>query len=252
MGIFGGVIGGGIGMMLGGPLGAMLGAAMGSSMSGTATQIPLQTATRSTQELQLIFALALTSLAAKVAKADGKVTKEEIQTFDHFLSTALGLSKEDRAAASKVFNEARDSSTPTSEYTIQIRQLLATQPDRLRDIVKLLCAIAFADGEFHPAEEHIIREISGELGLSENDFQSCKATFRATHGSTTEDAYEVLGVPRTATDAEVKAAHRRLAKDYHPDILRSKGLADDFQEFARQKMTAINEAWETVKNERSL
>jgi DnaJ like chaperone protein len=151
-----------------------------------------------------------------------------------------------------VFNEARDSSTPTSEYTSQIRQLLAAQPDRLRDIVTLLCAIAFADGEFHQAEEHIIRKIATEFRLSDRDFQSCRATFRATHGSTTEDAYEVLGVPRSSTDAEVRAAHRRLAKEYHPDILRSKGLADDFQEFARQKMSAINDAWEAVKTERGL
>ncbi len=252
MGIFGGLLGGGIGMMLGGPLGAVLGAAMGSSVSNTATRMDPRRLSRSAQDLQMVFALALTSLAAKVAKADGAVTQEEIRTFDHFLGSAVGLSREDRAVASQVFNQARDSATPTAEFASQVRQLLAGQPDRLHDIITLLCAIAFADGEFHAKEEEIIREIAFELGLNDRDFQSCKATFQATHGATTVDAYEVLGVPHSATDAEVKAAHRRLAKEYHPDILSSKGLADDFQDFARQKMAAINEAWDAVKKERGL
>ena len=252
MGIFGSLLGGGIGLMLGGPLGALLGAAMGSSMSSTATQVDPRRLSRSAQELQMVFALALTSLAAKVAKADGKVTPEEIHTFDQFLGSVIGLSREDRAIASKVFNQARDSATATSEFTSQVRQLMSGQPDRLRDIITLLCAIAFADGEFHSREEEIIREIAFELGLTDHDFQSCKATFQATHGIASVDAYKVLGVPHSASDAEVKAAHRRLAKEYHPDILRSKGLADDFQDFARKKMAAINEAWDAVKKERGL
>ena len=87
---------------------------------------------------------------------------------------------------------------------------------------------------------------------SEADYQSCKATFMASTGRTDVDPYEVLGVPASASDAEVRGAHRRLVREYHPDVLESKGLPEDFTEFAAKKMSTINDAWSMVREERGL
>lgn len=256
MGIFGTLLGGTVGFMMGGPVGAMLGSVMGSSVSrGMASASAPHAGLRgagSIQQQQMAFALAITSLAAKVAKADGQVTGNEVQAFDSFLKNSMRLSDDDRRFAAQVFNEARNSTTSAAEFAQQLRSVFREQADRLRDVVTVLLMVAFADGKLHAAEEALLRDISSEMGLSEADYQSCKATFMATAGVSNFDPYEVLGVPSSASDTQVRAAHRRLVRDYHPDILESKGLAEDFKEFAAQKMSAINEAWSAVREERSL
>ncbi len=258
MGIFGTLVGGTLGFLVGGPLGMVLGGALGSNLSrdtqsfGGRMHGQTRTMPQSAQDLQLVFALALTSLAAKVAKADGRVTKDEIQTFDAFLSQSLGLSSEDRQIAAKVFNQARDSQTPIGEFTKQIRSIFRAQPQRLRDIVSILLAVALADGHLHPAEEQLIQKIAWDFGLDQAEYQSCKAAFAAAHGEPQVSPYEVLGVSANASDEEVRRAHRKLVREYHPDTLQAKGLPEDFLEFATEKMAAINDAWSHIKKERGL
>lgn len=277
MGIFGSIVGGTLGFLaaspLGmGPLGMVLGSVLGGRMSGDVDQSDFGGSpfsgggsTRSGYErvgrvnprqqqrdLQLAFAVALTSLAAKVAKADGKVTHDEIQAFDHFLKHSLNLSTEERKLAAEVFNHARNSQATTHEFTDQVRSIFRQQPDRLRDIVTILLAVALADGHFHPKEENLIRQIARDLGLSDRDYQSCRATYMSAHGEPDVSPYEVLGVDASATDAEVRSAHRRLVREYHPDVLASKGLSEDFLEYAHEKMSAINDAWSRVKKQRNL
>ncbi len=239
-------MGGTVGFMLGGPVGAILGSVMGSSVSrGVA-------GAQSIQQQQMAFAMVLTSLAAKVAKADGQVTGDEVRAFDGFLQSSLRMSKEDRRFAAQVFNRARDDTTPASEFAQQLRVVFRGQTDRLRDVVTILLMVAFADGKLHPAEEALLRSISSDMGLSDADYQSCKATFMSSAGISDIDPYEVLGVPSSASDAEVRGAHRRLVRAYHPDVLESKGLPEDFGEFATKKMSAINDAWSAVREERGL
>ncbi len=242
--------------MMGGPIGAILGSVMGSTVSRGMESVAAQNAgpggAGSIQQQQMAFALVLTSLAAKVAKADGQVTGDEVRAFDHFLQTSLRMSTADRRFAAEVFNRARDSETPASEFARQLRAVFRGQTDRLRDVVTILIMVAFADGKLHPAEEALLRSIASDMGLSDADYQSCKATFMSSAGISDIDPYEVLGVPSSASDAEVRTAHRRLVREYHPDVLESKGLPADFTEFAAKKMSAINDAWSTVREGRGL
>ena len=250
MGIFGTIVGGTVGFMMGGPVGAILGSVMGSTLSRGAEVA--QRRVRSAQQQQVAFAMVLTSLAAKVAKADGRVTGDEVRAFDDFLKQSLHMSVEDRKFAGEVFNRARDSETPASEFAAQLRSVFPRQPDRLRDVLTILLMVALADGQLHAAEEQLLRSIAGDLGLSGSDYESCKATFMSQTGASGVDPYAVLGVPSTASDAEVRSAHRRLVREYHPDVLESKGLPEDFMEFAAKKMSAINEAWSAVRKSRGL
>lgn len=269
MGIFGSLLGGGLGALLGGPLGAVIGGVLGHHLSD---EIPstgvfrdrnhgegggyarrAATAQETAAELQRTFAIALTSLAAKLAKADGQVTQDEIQAFDRFLRQGLHLEADERQLAARVFNAARDSLQPASAFATQIAKLFRRQPERLRDIVVLLLTLAYADGVLHVREEAMIKDIARRFGIDELGYLSCKAQFEATsHVRDNIDAYEVLGVSPTVSNAEVKSAHRKLVREYHPDTLQSKGLPEEFLEFATEKMKAVNAAWAQVKQERGI
>jgi DnaJ like chaperone protein len=266
MGLFGTIIGGGLGFMFGGPLGAIIGGAIGANLGemGGARPHPGarmggrpypgpgygQRAGADPLQLQQAFLTAVISLAAKVAKADGAVTPEEVRQFDGFLRDQLRMPAAERKVAARIFNQARDSDIPAEDFARQIRQLLGHQPHRMRDIVRLLAQVAMADRRLHPAEESMIRSIAGELGLSARDYDEAMAMFNPT--ANLDAAYATLGVDPAATDTEVKKAYRKLAKEYHPDIIASKGMSEDFNKFAEDKMKAINEAWSEVEKARGL
>ena len=255
MGLFGSIFGGAVGFALGGPLGAMMGAMMGGRVS-SATSRTRHAGGYSAQEMQAVFTVALVSLAAKVAKADGRVCEDEIRAFDDFLKNNMRLSKAERVNAARVFNLARDNTNEATEFAAQLKQLFRGDRNRLRDIITLLFMIALADGELHPQEEVIISQIAQAMGLNKQDVENCEATYNATRrgGSSTSvsDAYKVLGVNENSSDAEVKSSHRKLVREYHPDVLASKGLPEDFLEYAQQKMVAINDAWDVIKEKRGM
>ncbi len=269
MGLLGALFGGTVGFMLGGPLGAMIGGALGSQTGGTVRtsgQIGgnahrAGAAYRTGHDAQSAFLVAVISLAAKVAKADGQVTDHEVRAFDTFLRDNLRMPPEERRFAGRIFNEARDSAVPASAFAAQIRGLLSNQPDRLRDIVTVLLQIAHADGELHADEERMIRAIASEMGLTDHDYEQCKAFFgggaggRGASGRPSSAAaanidYEVLGVAPDATENEIKKAYRHIAREYHPDVLQSKGLPEDFMEFANQKLQKVNESYGRIKKQR--
>ena len=60
------------------------------------------------------------------------------------------------------------------------------------------------------------------------------------------DPYQILNIPPTATDEEVKRAYRDLARKYHPDNYHDNPLAD----LAQEKMKEINEAYDQIQKQR--
>jgi len=263
MGLLGTLIGGSIGFVMGGPLGAILGGAIGSNLGNNGRRVhpgarmgfstystPPGQRTHNPLQAQQTFMIALISLAAKVAKADGHVDPKEVQRFDAFLKDQLGMAGEERRVAARIFNEARDSDIPAEKFAWQIRQLLGHQPQRMKDLIALLVSVAMADGNYHRDEERLIRTIAVEMGLSVNDYEEAVSMFnpRADIGT----SYTVLGVTRGVSDSDVKAAYRKLAKEYHPDVVANKGMGEDFQKFAAEKMRAINSAYDAVKEERGM
>ncbi|HRX52722.1 MAG TPA: TerB family tellurite resistance protein [Candidatus Krumholzibacteria bacterium] len=265
MGLLGALFGGTVGFMIGGPLGALIGGTLGAQAGGSVRMGDgerLQGGARrmGPQDAQQVFLVAVISLAAKVCKADGRVSPEEVRAFDAFLKQNLGMPADERRHAALIFNEARDSDVPASAFARQIGGLLRGQPDRLRDIVTVLLHIAHADGVLHPAEEQLIHRIALDMGLNERDYQQCRAFFGAGAGggagrpaaAVTATDYEVLGLTPQATDDEVKKAYRRIAREYHPDVLQSKGLPEDFMNFAKEKLQTVNEAYDRIKRERGM
>jgi DnaJ like chaperone protein len=267
MGLLGTLIGGSLGFMMGGPLGAIIGGAIGSNIGEGSGRAGVHPGARingrsfggrpgtgagfywaSPMEAQQTFMIAMISLAAKVAKADGSVGQAEVRSFDQFLKNRLGMGAAERRVAARIFNEARDSSIPAEDFARQIRQLLGHQPARKRDLISLLMSIAIADGHYREAEERLIRSIAREMGLTDRDYEEAVAMFDPRAGVST--SYTVLGVTQGATIDEIKKAYRKLAKEYHPDVVANKGMGEDFQKFAAEKMRAVNSAYDAVREAR--
>lgn len=265
MGLLGTLLGGTVGFMLGGPFGAIIGGAIGSNFGGgmgngtqSGPRSPYdQPGTRdgfrtgghyNPLQAQQAFMIALISLAAKVAKADGKVTTDEIRSFDQFLQNSLRMGSEERKIAARIFNEARDSDIPVEDFARQIREVMGTRRDQLRDLVTMLMIVATADGHLHPAEERVIREINRHLGLTPHDYDAAKSMFNPS--ANIDAAYNTLGINASSSDAEVKKAYRNMAKEYHPDVVSNRGMGEDFVKFAEDKMQTVNLAYDQIKKER--
>jgi DnaJ like chaperone protein len=223
------------------------GAGMGADRGGGAAGGYASAHDTAQANAQSAFMVALISLAAKVAKADGSVTREEIATFDSFLRDQLGMTISDRRIAAQIFNRARDSHVAAGEFARQLRAVMAGQPDRLRDLVSLLLKIAWADGRLDPAEEALIRSIASDLGLGKREYDEAAALFSRNN---LPGAYALLGVDPSASVEEIKKSYRRLAREYHPDTLAAKGLPEDFTRFANEKLQAINEAYQRIRDSR--
>jgi len=270
MGLLGTLLGGSLGFMMFGPLGAIVGGAIGSNIGeGFGGPSPHPGArvppgggfadpafgrragpVHDPRQAQQTFIVAMISLAAKVAKADGKVTPAEVQSFDAFLRDQLGMSAADRRVAARIFNAARDSHEPAESFARQLRILLGHQPARLRDLISVLAGVARADGRLDQAEERLLRSVAREMGLSDRDYDEAVGMYDPR--ASLESSYTVLGVTPGATNDEVKKAYRKLAREYHPDVVANKGMGEDFQKFAAEKMRAINAAYEAVKEARGL
>lgn len=255
MGLLGTLLGGSVGFMLGGPLGAIIGGALGSNVNingGTSRPHPGARVPPGYNPLQAqqTFMIALISLAAKVAKADGKVSPAEVQSFDNFLRQQLNMSADERRVAARIFNEARESDIPAEEFARQIRQVLLGQTARMRDLISLLMSIAMADGSLDPAEERLIKSIASTMGLSARDYDQAVGMFSPR--ANLDTSYSVLGLTADATDAEIKKTYRKLAREYHPDVVANKGMGEDFQKFAAEKMRAVNAAYDAIRAERDI
>lgn len=278
MGFWGKAIGIGVGFMMGGPLGAVLGGIFGHWYDteaehrsfGLRMRCPycgnkitptsdghcpicgsdLRSAgydqPKSSEDRQFLFYISLTSLAAKMAKADGVVSKEEIQTFDRFVREELRLSTEERKIVAQIFNEAKNSPQDPMDFARQFRSLIGYQPEVLQTMVHLLFRIAMADGRFHPAEEKFIRQVAEIFGLSLAEYDQIRALFvKFDH-----HAYQVLGLTPQASVEEIKVTYKKLVNQYHPDRLIAKGVPEDFIKIANEKMAEINYAYEQIRKER--
>ena len=258
MAIFGKILGGVLGFAVGGPLGALIGAAAGHGLiDRSRNRALLEDSGADEEQAGVVFALGVIALSAKVAKADGAVTRDEIRTFQRLFP----FDPDERSRISELYNQARQSADGYEAYAEQVRGALATKPELLTEVVDALYAIAAADGELHPAEERMIAEIGAIFGFGGYEMASLRARHASGSGGSQSgaagdrgaaDAYAVLGVEPGVSDEELRAAHRKLVLTYHPDKLASKGLPEEFMALANDRLAAINAAYETVTKERRL
>ena len=250
---FGKVMGGTIGFMMGGPIGAMAGAALGHmAFDGENSE---QGRGTSREQGEMVFFVSIFTSLGKIAKADGKITQEEIDFIEYFIKNQLKLSPKQREYAIAIVREAKHDNTPLSAYVKQFTQVFPQRDMRIM-FYEVLFTAAMADGVLHPAEEAILREIPAYLLLQPNVFDNMKARFAGggRKGSSASDLkahYAVLECKPEMSDAEIKKAYRKKCREFHPDTLASQGLSKEFMDFAHQEIVKVNEAYEAIKKSRA-
>lgn len=249
MSIWGKIVGGVAGFAMGGPLGAIMGAAAGHAydkMKQGEGGGPDSNAAR-----QVAFTTAVIVLSAKMAKADGKVTRDEVDAFKELFDIPPGEMED----VGRLFNEAKKDSQGFEPYAEQIAAMFRHQPAVLEELLGGLFHIARADGVIHPAEADFLRKSALIFGFSEIQFERLKAIHMGGFGGAAPgepDPYQVLGVTRNDTDEDIKKTYRKLIRENHPDTLIAQGVPQEFIDIANEKMAAINAAYDQVEKERGL
>ena len=190
------------------------------------------------------FTIGVIALGAKLAKADGTVTRDEVVAFRRIFH----IPPEEEHHAARVFNLAREDTAGFDSYARKIAALFPANDPVLRDVMEGLFIIAVADGELHPAEEAYLRTVSDIFGLPDACFRALRA--RIAPGAA-RDAFEVLELPPDATLEAARRAYRRLVRENHPDALRARGLPEEAVHAGNARLSALNTAWKAVQAARA-
>ena len=253
MGWFGKLTFGSLGLFIGGPLGAIAGAALGHHLidkKGDLTDRAIYTtqepAPGYVEQAQAAYFISLFSILGKLAKIDGAVTRDEIVVVENFIKS-LHMADREKQFARQVFNEAKNSRYSIEDFAIQLYKATRHQPAVLLSFFNLLFQIVAADGTFHPAEEATLKKIKEIFQISDQQFNDIKAA----HFNDLDKYYKILHSTSASSDQEIKSSYKKLVKDFHPDTIVSKGLPEEFTDFAIKRFREIHESYEKIKKERN-
>ena len=234
MSIWGSLIGGMIGFSLGGPFGMLLGSLIGGKVSRSRSGF------RNAAQSQQIFALSLIVLSAKLSKADGNVSKEELIA----VKDKLKIPDQELDQVGKIFNKAKEESTGFEPYAQQIAQIYKGNLNVLEEVINILFYIAEADGNISQSEMQMIENISQIFGLNQTQFNSIKESRKS---SDKLNPYVVLESNPDDDLQTIRKKYLKLSKEHHPDLLLSKGVPNEVIEESKRKMRSINLAWDQIQ-----
>ena len=248
MSIWGKLIGGAAGMALGGPIGAILGIAAGHGVDKV-RKLDADESNKnfSNDQKEQIFATSVIAISAKLAKADGRISKSEILAFKKIFD----FPAEDEKAISNIFNSAKENIDDYKDIAEQVYKVFKFDRGLLFELLNSLFSIAYADGELHPKEKVMLSDIAKVFQISGNEFESLNNIFEAKifkDNTSKNRSYKILGLSENASLEEVSNQYRKLIKEYHPDKLQGMGLPKEFIDLANQKLSAINKAYTEIKN----
>ena len=240
MAIWGSLIGGMIGLSLGGPFGMLLGSLIGGKISRAKSRAGFG----SFAQPQQIFALSLIVLSAKLSKADGQVSKEELIA----VKDKLKIPQNEIDQVGKIFNKAKEESAGYEPYAQQIAQIYKGNINVLEEVINILFYIAEADGNVSESELKMIEHIAQIFGLAEIQFNSIRESRKS---SDKINPYIVLESNPDDTIEIIRKRYLKLSKEHHPDLLMSRGVPQEVIEESKAKMRAINSAWNQIQKLKS-
>lgn len=238
---------------------------------------------RNSQKLnrQAVFFHSVFSVMGHVAKSNGRVTKDHINIAD-MLMGELGLNSQQRKEAQNAYREGKDVVFGLKETLLEFKQSVYNRRDILQVFLELQIQCACADGVVTNSEKELLSVIASTLSFSPREldkllqrweaeyrFHSSSQQQRSSNrrsnqrnndsrqkhstnafGPNLDDAYRIIGVSPTSSDAEVKKAYRKLMQQHHPDKLLSKGLPEEMMKKATQKVQDIKAAYELIQQKR--
>lgn len=251
MSIWGKIGGVAAGLALGGPIGALLGGLAGHILIDREgrrrdDQRPENRDDKTIRERdQVAFTIGVIALAAKLAKADGTVTRDEVEVFKR----VFPVPREEEGNVGHLFNLAKQDVAGFDSYAKQLASLFRSKPGVLEDLLDSLFLVAKADNRLHAGELEYLKHVAQIFGFTSAQFER----IRASHfGPDREDPYVILGVDRAASDDNVKRAYHALVRENHPDTMIARGVPEEFVRLATEKVASINAAYEMIKKERGI
>ncbi len=190
-------------------------------------------------ERTVAFTIAVIALGAKMAKADGEVTRNEVSAFRQ----VFHVPPEEEANAARVFNLARQDVAGFDAYARKIRAMFRGDSRVLTDVLEGLFHVSVADGSYHPQEDAFLAEVARIFGIAEPCFRAIRARYVP---EAPRDPYDVLGLPHGASLEEARAAWKAAVRDSHPDRLVARGVPDEAVKLAERRLIAVNSAWEEI------
>jgi DnaJ like chaperone protein len=200
---------------------------------------------RAPPERSVAFTIAVIALSAKMAKADGLVTRDEVTAFRQ----VFHIPPEEEPAAARVFNMAREDVAGFEVYAARIARMFRAEgkpcgaDSVLCDLMEGLFHIATADGEYHPAEDAFLARVAEIFGMGEAGFRRIRA--RWVEGAA-PDPWTVLGVSPDAPMSEIRAAWKAEVRATHPDRMLARGVPEEAVKLAEHRLVAVNRAWEEI------
>ncbi len=199
---------------------------------------------RTPPERSVAFAIAVIALGAKMAKADGQVTRDEVTAFREIFH----IPKEEEQNAARVFNMARTDVAGFEIYANRIHDMFGKGDPALSDLLEGLFHIALADGTYHPAEDDFLHHVSDIFEIPEREFRALRTRFVP---DAAPDPWDVLGVDPQTPIEEVRKAWRALVRETHPDRMMARGVPEEAVKLAEKRLIAINRAWEEISEGRA-
>jgi len=258
-----GKIGGGIlGLIVGGPVGAAVGVFIGHQFDRGLSLGGITGGGQVNQaERQQVFFETTFRVMGALAKADGRVSEQEIQVARSVMHQ-MQLRPEAVRQAIELFTEGKQAGASIDGQIQRFRQVCGNQPQLVRAFLEVQFEIVLAKGSMTAAERALLWRVADLLGVGRVELAQLEAVLRAQRhfrgeapnrpqpGLALTDAYKALGVESDATDKEVKTAYRRLMNQHHPDKLVAKGLPESMLEVAKERTREINAAYDLVKSRR--
>ncbi|MDC0093170.1 TerB family tellurite resistance protein [Alphaproteobacteria bacterium] len=226
------------GFALGGPIGALIGVVAGHAIDKIKAKhtLPQEHALK-----QIGFTVGVIVLSAKMAKADGKVTKEEIIAFKN----KINVPEKEIKNVARLWDQAKKTTDGFEIYAEQICQLLGKNSSVLEELLNLLIIIAKADGKITKPEIDYLKQVSVIFGFSIEKFERIYSSSLRKMS----DPYLILGVTKDTPILEIKNKWKALATNHHPDKLIAQGLPIDFIEKTTHRLQEINNAWDIIKRQ---
>jgi DnaJ like chaperone protein len=219
-----------------------VGASIGTLFGGVA-EVEREPQDRSADN-EVPFTVGVIALSAKMAKADGVITRDEVKAFKEAFRVSDGEMKH----VARIFNLAKEDVTGYEDFAEDLVNVFKGNRELLEDVLEGLFHIAKADEILHPQEEQFLRNVAKRFGLTDTEFNYIKARNVA---ATERNPYDVLGVNPSVSNDELKSHYRRLIADNNPDRLLARGVPKEFITIANTRVVAIDAAYDAIVKQRS-